>query len=134
MVGLQRQEAQQRNARVEDRSGVEADAEERWGKEAKLSFAGHVLTENRNGLVKDLRVTEANGLCEREAALAMIDAHVDRGATIGADSAYNTKDFVEDCRERGVTPHVAGKKRSAIDGTDQPPRWLPGEPEGTEAH
>jgi len=86
------------------------------GKEAKLSFAGHVLTENRNGLVKDLRVTEANGLCEREAALAMIDAHVDRGATIGADSAYNTKDFVEDCRERGITPHVAGKKRSAIDG------------------
>ncbi len=86
------------------------------GKEAKLSFAGHVLTENRNGLVKDLRVTEANGLCEREAALAMIDAHVGRGATIGADSAYNTKDFVADCRERGVTPHVAGKKRSAIDG------------------
>ena len=87
------------------------------GKEAKLSFSGHALTENRNGLVKDLQVTEANGRCEREAALEMLDAHVDRGATVGADSAYNTKDFVAECRDRGVTPHVAGKlKHSAIDG------------------
>jgi len=86
------------------------------GKEAKLSFGAHALTENRNGIVKDLQVTEANGRCEREAALEMLDAHVDQGATLGADSAYNTKDFVADCRERGVTPHVAGKKNSAIDG------------------
>jgi IS5 family transposase len=86
------------------------------GKEAKLSFGAHALTENRNGIVKDLQVTEANGRCEREAALEMLDAHVDRGATVGADSAYNTKDFVADCRDRGVTPHVAGKKNSAIDG------------------
>ena len=86
------------------------------GKEAKLSFGAHALTENRNGLVKDLQVTEANGRCEREAALQMLDAHVDHSATLGADSAYNTKDFVADCRERGITPHVAGKKNSAIDG------------------
>ena len=86
------------------------------GKEAKLSFAEHALTENRNGLVKDLQVTEANGRCEREAALEMVKAHVAPGSTIGADSAYNTKDFVAKCRERGVTPHVAGKKEhSAID-------------------
>lgn len=86
------------------------------GKEATLSFGVHALTENRNGLVKDLKVSEANGRCEREVALDMIDAHVERGATLGADAAYNTKDFVADCRERGVTPHVAGKKSSAIDG------------------
>lgn len=86
------------------------------GKEAKLSFGAHALTENRNGLVKDLQVSEANGRCEREVALDMIDAHVDRGSTLGADAAYNTKDFVALCRERGVTPHVAGKKSSAIDG------------------
>ena len=86
------------------------------GKEAKLSFGAHVLTENRNGIVKDLQVSEANGRCEREAALQMIDTHVGRAATLGADAAYNTKDFVAACRERGVTPHVAGKKSSAIDG------------------
>lgn len=85
------------------------------GKEAKLSFGAHALTENRNGLVKDLQVSEANGRCEREVALEMLDVHVERGATLGADSAYNTRDFVADCRERGVTPHVAGKKNSAID-------------------
>ena len=49
-------------------------------------------------------------------ALQMIDTHVGRAATLGADAAYNTKDFVAACRERGVTPHVAGKKSSAIDG------------------
>ena len=86
------------------------------GKEAKLSFGAHALTENRNGIVKDLQVSEANGRCEREAALQMIDTNVGRAATLGADAAYNTKDFVAACRERGVTPHVAGKKSSAIDG------------------
>lgn len=86
------------------------------GKEARLSFAAHALTENRHGLVKDLQVSEANGRCEREAALEMMDAHIEQRATVGADSAYNTKDFVANCRMRGVTPHVAGKKNSAIDG------------------
>jgi IS5 family transposase len=67
--------------------------------------------------VKDLQVTEANGTCERQAALEMLDANVNRGATVGADAGYNTQDFVEDCRDRGITPHVAGKKKhSAIDG------------------
>jgi len=46
----------------------------------------------------------------------MIDAHIDRAATLGADAVYNTKDFVAECRERSVTPHLAGKKNSAIDG------------------
>src|SRR5687767_232877 len=100
------------------------------GKEAKLSFAEHALTENRNGLVKDLQVTEANGRCEREAALEMVKAHVAPGSTIGADSAYNTKDFVAKCRERGVTPHVAGKKEhSAIDARTTTP-GLRSEPKG----
>jgi IS5 family transposase len=46
----------------------------------------------------------------------MIDVHLDRGATLGADAGYNAKDFVANCRNRGITPHVAGKKSSAIDG------------------
>jgi hypothetical protein len=86
------------------------------GQEAKLSFSAHSLTENRNGLVVDFEVTEANGTCERHAALEMLDASVEGDATLGADSAYDTKDFVAQCRERGVTPHVAQKKNSAIDG------------------
>jgi transposase len=86
------------------------------GKEAKLSFAGHALMENRNGLVQDLEVTEANGTCERDAALDMLDVNIEGPATVGADAAYDTKDFVAQCRDREVTPHVAQKKNSAIDG------------------
>lgn len=85
------------------------------GKEAKLSYYGHALTENRNGLMVDLQVTEANGSSERTAALDMLDANVVGRATLGADAGYDTKDFVVECRKRGVTPHVAQKKNSALD-------------------
>lgn len=85
------------------------------GKEAKLSYGGHALTENRNGLLVEVAVTEANGTCEREAGLDMLDASVEGPATLGADSAYDTKAFVAECRARGVTPHVAQKQKSAID-------------------
>lgn len=88
------------------------------GKEAKLSFAGHVLMENRSGLVADLVITHATGTAEREAALKMLDKlpHK-RRLTLGADKGYDTKDFVAGCRERAVTAHVARKRRySAIDG------------------
>jgi transposase len=88
------------------------------GNEAKLSFAGHVLMENRNGLVVDLALTQATGTAEREAALEM-PGRLEGGnrATVGADKGYDTKDFVTGCRERAVSPHVARKRRhSAIDG------------------
>jgi len=91
------------------------------GKEAKLSFSGHVLMENRNGLVVNAAVCSATGTAEREAALAMIDQLLDnRRATLGADKNYDTKDFVKDLRSRNVTPHVAqnqnARRSSAIDG------------------
>lgn len=88
------------------------------GKEARLSFAGHALMENRNGLVVDFRISEANGRAEREVGLAMLDeVSGKRRITVGADRGYDTRDFVAGCRERNVTPHVAGKaKNSAIDG------------------
>jgi transposase len=87
------------------------------GKEAKLCFAGHVLMENRNGLVVNTRLTEATGTCEREASLEMVDdIPGDRSVTLGADKNYDTKDHVGRLRERNVTPHVAQKKNSAIDG------------------
>lgn len=86
------------------------------GKEAKLSYTGHVLMENRNGLAVDAELTQATGTCEREAALEMIEEiRGDHRVTVGADKAYDTKNFVDQCRANNVVPHVAQKKNSAID-------------------
>jgi transposase len=74
---------------------------------ARLSFAGHALMENRHGLVVDAMLTEANGTAERDAALTMLARHPTRRATLGADKAYDVRDFVERARAIGVTPHVA---------------------------
>ena len=91
------------------------------GKESKLCFIGHAMTENRHGLVVQTEMTQATGTAEREAAKAMINAHdpgSDRRITVGADKGYDTADFVADCRAMHVTPHVAQSdkgRRSAID-------------------
>ena len=89
------------------------------GSEAKLCFMGHVMTENRNGLVVDTALTLATGTAEREAALEMLGNLPDRSRiTLGADKAYDTADFVEQARAMNVTPHVAQNdknRRSAID-------------------
>ena len=88
------------------------------GKEAKLCFMGHALMENRNGLVVDACLTEADGHAEREAALAMIEPRADRPGriTLGADKGYDAEDFVNELRSMNVTPHVASKVTgSAID-------------------
>jgi transposase len=78
-------------------------------REAKLSYSAHALMENRNGLLVDLRVAEANGVAERETALAMIDENKTRRGpiTIGADKGYDTHDFVAECRAMNAVPHVA---------------------------
>lgn len=87
------------------------------GKEAKLSFMGHLLTENRNGLIVQARVSQATGTAEREVSLEMLDAESGSNRrTLAADKNYDTKAFVADCRKRKVTPHVAQKKHTAIDG------------------
>jgi transposase len=89
---------------------------------AKLCFAGHVLMENRNGLIVDMELTTADGYAERAAAMTMLKRlpKQARRRTVAADKAYDTKDFVKDCRQAGFTPHVAqniNKQRgSAIDG------------------
>jgi len=88
------------------------------GKEAKLCHMGHILIENRNGLIVDACLTEANGTAERSAALDMVEANAGRGSTVAGDKNYDTADFVAGCRERGCTPHVAQNntnRRSAID-------------------
>src|SRR5207253_10616861 len=89
------------------------------GKEAKLSYSGHVLMENRNGLVTDVEVLQANGTAERDAALVMIEAIPgDHRVTVGADKNYDTKDFVQETRSMNATPQVAQnntRRSSAID-------------------
>jgi transposase len=89
------------------------------GKEAKLCHMGHVMMENRNALIVDAKLTEANGTAERATALDMIDDNARPGSTVGGDKNYDTSDFVAGCRERGCTPHVSQNntnRRSAIDG------------------
>jgi transposase len=89
------------------------------GSAAKLGYLGHVLMENRNGLVVDAALTLATGKAEREAALEMIGNLPGRSrVTLGADKGYDTEEFVANLREMNVTPHVAqnnSRRRSAID-------------------
>jgi hypothetical protein len=90
------------------------------GQAAKLCHMGHVLIENRSGLVVDAKTTLATGTAEREAAVAMIGAIPGQHRiTVGGDKAYDTADFVADMRGLDATPHVAQNdtgRRSAIDG------------------
>lgn len=89
------------------------------GREARLSYGGHVLMENRNGLVVNVRLTQATGTAEREAALEMVEEIPGpKRVTVGADKNYDTQEHVQQLRERNVTPHLAQnnhRRRSAID-------------------
>jgi transposase len=77
-------------------------------KEAKLSYNGNLLVENRHGLIVNTEVFEANGTAERDAALVMLEQIPGtRQVTVGGDKAYDTADFVAECRNLKVTPHVA---------------------------
>ena len=78
------------------------------GKEAKLSYNGNLLVENRNGLIVNTEVFEANGTAERDAALVMLEQIPGtKQVTVGGDKGYDTADFVAECRNLKVTPHVA---------------------------
>ena len=89
------------------------------GMEAKLVFAGHLLTENRNGLVVDVRLTQATGPAERDAAVEILQRKTaSKQVTLGGDKGYDTAAFVATMRELKVTPHVAQNttnRNSAID-------------------
>ncbi len=97
------------------------------GQSSRMAFMGHVLMENRNGLLVGACLTRATGTAEREAALALLDAHRPgrRRITLGADKAYDVAAYVEALRARRITPHIArddhvtktGKRRrTSIDG------------------
>ena len=86
------------------------------GKESKLSYAGHVLMENRHGLAVNCCVTQATGRAEPEAALAMIEEIPGwERVTLGGDKGYDRKELVQEMREHWVTPHFARKQTSIID-------------------
>lgn len=89
------------------------------GREAKLSYLGHVLMENRSGLVVDAELTPATGRAERESAIHLLEQLPGSGpVTVGADKGYDTRDFIAQARAQGVTPHVAQNnkgRKSAID-------------------
>ena len=89
------------------------------GAEARLGYLGHVITENRNGLVVDTRLTLATGTAERDAAAAMIEQKpAGKRVTLGGDRGYDTAGFVATMRGLRATPHVAQNttnRRSAID-------------------
>ena len=100
----------------------EARLYKKGGQPAKLCYLGHALMENRHGLAVDGLVTQATGMAEREATLAMLDRRPGRRRiTLGADKAYDVRQFIGDLRARRVTPHVAidghlsktGKSRSS---------------------
>ncbi len=78
------------------------------GKEAKLSYSGNLLVENRNGLIVNAELLEANGRAERDAALLMLEqVPGDQRLTVGGDKGFDTAEFVAECRHMNVTPHVA---------------------------
>ena len=90
------------------------------GKEAKLSYSGNLLVENRNGLIVSSMVWEATGTAERYAAMAMLQQVPGTArVTVGGDKGFDTADFVRECRNMCITPHVAqnlARRGSAIDG------------------
>jgi IS5 family transposase len=91
------------------------------GREAKLGYLAHLLTENRHGFIVDTAVTDAMGTAERDAALMMLGELPlrTRRVTVGADKNFDMPAWVAAVRQMGITPHVAqhtAKRRSAIDG------------------
>ena len=87
------------------------------GKEAKLSYCGNVLMENRNGLVADVETMQADGTAERDAAVVMLASlSGDERVTVGADKGYDTKGFVADARALNATPHVAQRNTAQLTG------------------
>jgi transposase len=78
------------------------------GKEAKLSYNGNLLVENRHGLIVNAELLQANGRAERDAALLMLEQVPGHGRiTVGGDKGFDTAEFVAECRHMNVTPHVA---------------------------
>jgi transposase len=81
------------------------------GKPSQLAYLGHILNENRNGLIMEVCVTEAAGTAEKDAAIQMLDRYKEKHGgvpkTVGADAGYDSGPFLMDLEERQIEPHVA---------------------------
>ena len=100
-----------------------------YGKESHLAYLGHALVENRNGLIAAAMVTQADGYAEREAALLMLqDKQKERSRriTVGADKAYDTKDFIVATRQLNVTAHVTKNEKGRRSNLDRRTTRHPG--------
>jgi IS5 family transposase len=90
------------------------------GSEAKLHYMGHVLMENRNGLLLQTFLTEATGRAEREAAMLMVEAIPSgKRVTLGGDKNYDTRELVRELRRMNITPHVAQNNTNRSSAIDQ---------------
>jgi transposase len=122
----------QRRSNKTHQSTTDPDArlyKKSYGKESKLSYLGHALVENRNGLIAAAMVTHADGLAERDAALLMLKRKQQgrsRRITVGADKAYDTSDFVRTARELNVTPHVSKHENGRSSNLDRRTTRQPG--------
>jgi transposase len=99
------------------------------GQETKPSFSGHTLMENRHGLILELKVMQATGTAERQAALEMIDRwrpDKSKRVTLGADKGYDTQAFIAELHARNVAPHVAQNKSGRRSAVDEPTAASPG--------
>ena len=120
--GSQFRSERRSNDRHESKTDPEAKLYRKGrGQEAKLAYLGHVLMENRNGLIVDAMLTQADGTAERDAALLMVHRQWRRSRrwgprkpiSVGADKAYDTRDFVGTLRAYGVRPHMAQNLKRA---------------------
>jgi hypothetical protein len=128
------------NQTHESKSDSEAEmAREGPGKEAKLSYSGNLLVENRNGLIVDSRAWEVTGTVKRYATLEMLrEIPGNKRMTVGGDKGFDTAEFIRECRNIWVTPHVAqnlGRRGgSAIDSRTTRQAGYALSPEEEEAH
>ena len=100
-----------------------------YGKESKLAYLGHALVENRNGLIAAAMATQADGYAEREAALLMLQDKQKgrkRRITVGADKAYDTRDFITATRALNVTAHVTKNDKGRRSNLDRRTTRHPG--------
>jgi IS5 family transposase len=81
------------------------------GDASRLCYMGHVLMENRNGLVVDVSVSAATGMAEREESLKLLQANTKSGATVGEDRGYDVDTHIKAVQALGVIPHVAAKRK-----------------------
>src|SRR5258705_2199304 len=100
-----------------------------YGKESHLAYLGHALVEHRNGLIAAAMATQADGYAEREAALLMLQEKQKGNTqriTVGAEKAYDTKDFVTAARALNVTAHVTKNEKGRRSNLDRRTTRHPG--------